>query len=74
MRSVLPLLLLTAALGACSPAPDDAAGGGLNQAEAEQLDRAAARIDARPPSPGADAAARHEAEVEARLAAEPKPR
>lgn len=54
-------------IAGCAPAPDDNAGGGLNKAEAEQLDRAAARIDARPPSPSAEAARAHETMVAERL-------
>ncbi len=63
-----PLALLTAGCGAGDDS--DAATGGLTQGELQQLEKAAERIDARPPSPGADKAEALEADIRTRLADE----
>ncbi len=60
---LLPLLLIAA----CDAGTDGAATGGLTAGEAEQLEKAADRLDARAPSPADDRAEALEADVRARL-------
>ena len=70
MRS-LRLMWMVSAIGvvnACSMAPSDHADGGLTVGENDRLEAAAARIDARTPSPATAEARQTEADVRARLA------
>ena len=68
-RRTMPLAMaLAAMLAGCSMAPDDHADGGLTVGENQRLEAAAARIDARTPSPATGEAAALEADVRARLA------
>jgi hypothetical protein len=55
----------SATTAACSRDTGDPASGGLTVGEAEQLDAAAARLDARPQSPAAGDSALLEREIEA---------
>ena len=63
---LLPMLLVTA----CDAGSDNTQTGGLTAGEAERLEKAAERIDARGPSPAAADAAALEADVRAKLDAE----
>ena len=63
LAALLPLLLIAA----CDAGADGTATGGLTAGEAEQLEKAAERLDARAPSPADDQAAALEADVRARL-------
>jgi hypothetical protein len=48
---ILATLLLAVSLTACGRADNDPAAGGMTVGEAERLEAAAERLDARPPSP-----------------------
>ena len=63
LAALLPLMMIAA----CDAGSDGAATGGLTAGEAEQLEKAADRLDARAPSPAEDQAAALEADVRARL-------
>ena len=63
LAALLPLMMIAA----CDAGADGTATGGLTAGEAEQLEKAADRLDGRVPSPAADRAAALEVDVRARL-------
>lgn len=70
IRPALPALAAMLLITACSREAGDPAAGGLTVGESEALDRAAARIDNRTPSPAEADAAALDQDVRAGIAAE----
>lgn len=71
IQSLMIIALPLTGLAACGRPATDPAAGGLTVGESQKLDDAARRLEARAPSPGAENAQHLEADVRAKIAAEP---